>query len=98
MALSPGRGRRGGTQRCTARSKLPGINLEVTARRMECGGWREGRLVAGADEALVHLAEEWNLKEQAKGERDERKKSRERDRCQLTGVKKERKISTNIWH
>lgn len=32
----------GGTQRCTARSKLPGINLEATARRMECRGGKEG--------------------------------------------------------
>lgn len=31
----------GGTQRGTARGKLPGINLEVTARRTECGGGRE---------------------------------------------------------
>ncbi len=38
---------------------------------------REGRLVTGADKALVHLAEEWSLKNKgkesgAKGERVER--------------------------
>lgn len=38
---------------------------------------REGWLVAGADEALAHLAEERGSKEQGKGEGDERRRSRE---------------------
>lgn len=53
--------RGGGTQRCTARSKLPGINLEVAGRRMQ-GGGREGRVVAGVDMAFGHLAEKLDSK------------------------------------
>lgn len=37
-----------GVQRCYVRSKLPGINLDVTARRTECrrewGGWVQAHL------------------------------------------------------
>lgn len=49
MCMSHLEGVGGGTQRCAVRSKLPGINLEVTASRMEDGGGREGwlQVVAG---------------------------------------------------
>lgn len=46
----------GGAPRCAVRSKLPGINLEETASRMEDGGGREGA-VAGAHKAPTHLHE-----------------------------------------
>lgn len=43
---------------------------------------KRGGVVAGAEKALAHLAEEWCSKEQGKGERVEK------DRCQLKWEKK----------
>lgn len=60
----------GGAQRCTARSKLPGINLEEAGRR------REGRVVAGVDKALGHLAEELDKK---KNEEKETRNKKEKE-------------------
>lgn len=78
----------GGTQRCTARRKLPGINLEVTARRMECGGeresWSQVRRGTSSPGIRVELK-----KNKGKERGDERRKSRERNGRQLL---------TNIWH
>lgn len=67
----------GGTQRCTARSKLPGINLEVTVRRMQEGGGREGWSQVWTRQLLTWqknwiLKNEQKKKRGTKGERAER--------------------------
>lgn len=50
---------------------------------MECRGGEEGwSLVAGAEETLVHLAEERSLENKGKESGLKRRKSRERDVCQ----------------
>lgn len=49
IALSPGRGRWRNAE-LHGESKLLGIDLKVMARK------REGRVVAGVDKALAHMA------------------------------------------
>lgn len=82
----------GGGQECTERNKLAGINLEATARMMECRGG--GRIVDVANEARVHLEEERSSKHKQKAIVGLKE-------GQIAGTqrrKTERKTFTNIWH
>ena len=56
------------------RSKLPGINLEVTAKRMEGEGGREGRSQVRTRRQLI-----WQKNGGLKIERDKKRKNRERN-------------------